>query len=91
MVEAVRENGEGMAVDRRNGFAEADETGGEGFGTLVCRGGKEGGRTETGRPPGVKARAIDGTGVRVSRLPVGVAVLRLCGSSRIGVGDFEVE
>jgi hypothetical protein len=34
---------------------------------------------------------MDGPGVRVSRLPVGVAVLRLCGNSRMGVGDFEVE
>jgi hypothetical protein len=91
VVDAVRENGEGMAVDRLNGFAEDDETGGEGFGTFVCRGGKDGGCTETGRPPGVRARAMDGTGVRVSRLPVGVAVLRLCGNSSMGVGDFEVE
>jgi hypothetical protein len=39
----------------------------------------------------VRALAIEGPGVKVSRAPVGVAVLRRLGSSRIGVGDFEVE
>ena len=39
----------------------------------------------------MRALAIEGPGVKVSRAPVGVAVLRRLGSSRIGVGDFEVE
>ena len=91
MVDGVRENGEGMAVDRRKGLAEDDVTGGEDVVTLVCRGGRDGAWIETGRPPGVRALAIDGPGVKVSRAPVGVAVLRRLGKSSIGVGDFEVE
>lgn len=43
VAEGVREKGDGMAVDRRNGFAEADETGGEEVVTFVCNGGREGG------------------------------------------------
>lgn len=91
VVDGVRENGEGMAVDRRKGLAEDDVTGGEDVVTLVCRGGRDGAWIETGRPPGVRALAIEGPGVKVSRAPVGVAVLRRLGRSRIGVGDFEVE
>jgi hypothetical protein len=91
VVEGVRENGDGIAVDRRKGLAEDDETGGDDVVTLVWRGGRDGACTETGRPPGVRALAIEGPGVKVSRAPVGVAVLRRLGSSRMGVGDFEVE
>jgi hypothetical protein len=91
VVEGVRENGDGIAVDRRKGLAEADETGGEDVVTLVWSGGRDGAWIDTGRPPGVRALAIEGPGVRVSRAPVGVAVLRRLGSSRMGVGDFEVE
>jgi len=39
----------------------------------------------------VRALAIDGPGASVSLLPVGVAVLRRLGRSRMGVGDLEVE
>jgi len=91
VVEGVRENGDGIAVDLLKGLAEDDETGGEEVVTLVCRGGSDGAWIETGRPPGVRALATEGPGVKVSRAPVGVAVLRRLGSSRIGVGDFEVE
>jgi hypothetical protein len=76
VAEGVREKGDGMAVDRRNGFAEADETGGEEVVTF-CNGGREGGWTETGRPPGVRALAMDDPGASVFRLPVGVLVLLL--------------
>jgi hypothetical protein len=91
VVEGVRENGDGIAVDRRKGLADDEETGGDDVVTLVWRGGRDGACTETGRPPGVRALAIEGPGVKVSRAPVGVAVLRRLGSSRMGVGDFEVE
>lgn len=90
VVEGVRENGDGIAVDRRKGLAEDDETGGEDVVTLVWRGGSDGAWIETGRPPGVRALAIEGPGVKVSR-PVGVAVFLRLGRSRIGVGDLEVE
>jgi hypothetical protein len=35
VVDGVRENGDGMAVERRKGLAEDDETGGEDVVTLV--------------------------------------------------------
>lgn len=91
MVDGVRENGDGIAVDRLKGLAEDEETGGEAVVTLVCSGGRDGAWIETGRPPGVRALAIEGPGVKVSRAPVGVAVLRLLGRSSMGVGDLEVE
>jgi len=42
VVDGVRENGDGIAVERRKGFAEDDETGGEDVATFVWRGGSEG-------------------------------------------------
>lgn len=84
--EELREKGDGIAVDRRNGFDEDDDTGGDEDGTLVCSGGSDGGWTDTGRPPGVSALAIDGPGWRVSRPPVGVEALPVrWGSCSIGV------
>ena len=90
--EDVRENGDEMAVDRRNGFDDAEDTGGEEVGTLVWSGGKDGGWTDTGRPPGVSARDIVGPGVRVSLPPIGVDALPVRdGSSRMGVELLALE
>jgi hypothetical protein len=49
------------AVDRRNGFEDADWGAGGGVGAiaLVWMGGKDGGPTDVGRPPGVRARVRD--------------------------------
>jgi hypothetical protein len=35
VADGVREKGDGIAVERRNGLAEDEETGGEAAGTLV--------------------------------------------------------
>lgn len=56
--DGVLENGDVSAVDRRNGFDEAETIGGdcaggaESDGIGVC----EGACTDVGRPPGVRAR-----------------------------------
>ena len=42
VVDGVRENGDGIAVERRKGLAEDDDTGGEDVVTFVWRGGREG-------------------------------------------------
>lgn len=87
--EGVLENGDGIAVDLRKGLAEDDDTGREDEVTLVCSGGKDGAWTDTGRPPGVSALAIEGPGCRPSRLPVGVEALPVpSGSWTMGVELF---
>lgn len=59
--EEDRVNGLDRALDRRKGLEEAGvgAEGGAGDTTEVCMGGSEGGPTEVGRPPGVRARVSD--------------------------------
>ena len=60
--ETLRVKGDVIAVDRRKGFADADgAVAGLGAGDMevVWIGGRDGGPTDMGRPPGVSARAMD--------------------------------
>lgn len=90
--EVEREKGEEMAVERRKGFDEDEDTGGEEAGTLVCNGGSEGAWIDTGRPPGVRDREIDGPGWSVSLRPVGVPALPVRGGISVsGVDPLKFE